>query len=305
MSSSADTAELQPIGSTRRSKDVASQIRSIWAYRRLLLTLSGREIKSRHKNSFFGFTWNLLNPLLQMSIYTVVFTYFMPGRTPMFPLKLLTGTAIFGLFTGGVTGGATSIISNSALVSKIWFPREILPVATVVSNAVTFASRMSILVIALILYRHPPEWHLLWLAVCAVLVTLVLATGLAVLLSSINVFFRDVQHFLDLAMLALFWFTPIIWNYGFLANELTSRFGPRWERLAMLNPMTPVVTTFERVLYNPAALSAEDQAGFEYLLRPTSWYLQNLGLSLAMGMLALYAGLRTFARLEGSFVENL
>jgi len=297
--------ELRPIGTSRPAASATRQLAEVWNHRSLLLTLAGRDVKSRHRNSLLGFTWNLLNPLLQMVIYTVVFTYFMPGGTPMFPLKLLTGTAIFSLFTTGVTNGTTSVTGNTALVSKIWFPREVLPVAAIVSNLVTFASRISILVVAMIIYRHPPAWSLLWLAVCAVLVTMVLATGAAVLLSALNVYFRDVQHFLDLILLALFWFTPIIWSYGFVANELINRFGPRWERLAMLNPLTPVVTVFERVLYNPAALPPDGQHQFELILRPTSWHLQNLGYSLVVGLVLLYIGLRVFSRLEGSFVENL
>ena len=305
MTTTSRPAELAPIGATRRSQDVVSQVRSVWNHRPLMLKLAGREIKSRHKTSVLGFSWNLLNPLLQMSIYTLVFTYFMPGRTPMFPLKLLTGTAIFALFNQGVTGGTVSIVSNSALVSKIWFPREILPVASVLANTVTFVSRVSILLVASLLYWHPPAWSILWLAVLATLVTMILATGLAVLLAGINVFFRDVQHFLDLAMLAMFWFTPVIWNYSFLANEISNRLGPQWERLAMLNPMTPIVTTFQRVIYNPAALPAEQQGQFAPLLRPTTWYLQNLSFSLLCGLVALYVGLRIFARLEGSFVEHL
>ncbi|MDH3293636.1 MAG: hypothetical protein OER95_04875, partial [Acidimicrobiia bacterium] len=108
MTTTSRPAELAPIGATRRSQDVVSQVRSVWNHRPLMLKLAGREIKSRHKTSVLGFSWNLLNPLLQMSIYTLVFTYFMPGRTPMFPLKLLTGTAIFALFNQGVTGGTVS-----------------------------------------------------------------------------------------------------------------------------------------------------------------------------------------------------
>ena len=305
MTTTSPEPQLAPIGATRRSQGVLAQLRSIWMHRALLKRLAGREVKSRHKSSVLGFSWNLLNPLLQMSIYALVFTYFMPGRTPMFPLKLLTGIAIFALFQQGVMGGTASIVNNSALVSKIWFPREILPVASVLANTVTFVSRVSILLVASILYWHPPAWSLLWLAVLAALVTLVLATGVAILLSSINVFFRDVQHFLDLAMLAMFWFTPVIWNYSFLANELTTRFGPGWERLGMLNPITPLVTTFQRVIYNPAALPIDQQEQFAPLLQPTSWYLQNLSFSLACGLLSLYVGLRIFARLEGSFVEHL
>jgi ABC-2 type transport system permease protein len=300
-----DRSRLRPIGTLPDDTGILSQMIRVWHYRDLLLNLTKREVKSRHKNSVLGVAWNLLNPLLQMFIYTVVFTYFMPGRTPMFPLKLLSGMAIFGLFTTSVTAGASSIVGNSAVVTKIWFPREILPVAAVASNLVTFASRVTILVVALIIYWHAPDWKDMWLALFAVFVTLVLSAGFGVLLSALNVFFRDIQHFLELALLALFWFTPVVWNYSFLGNYVINRFGPEWERLIMLNPLVPVVTTFERVLYNPTGFPPEQQQQFDLLIRPAEWYFQNLLLSLAVGVVALVVGLRVFARLEGSFAEQL
>lgn len=300
-----DRSPLRPIGTSPDETGFLAQMFRIWRYRDLLMNLTKREVKSRHKNSVLGVAWNLLNPLLQMFIYTVVFTYFMPGRTPMFPLKLLSGMAIFGLFTTSVTAGASSIVGNSAVVTKIWFPREILPVAAVTSNLVTFVSRVTILIVALIIYWHAPDWQNMWLAVFAVVVTLVLSAGFGVLLSALNVFFRDIEHFLELALLALFWFTPVVWNYSFLGNYIIDRFGPEWERLIMLNPLVPVVTTFERVLYNPTGFPPDQQEQFDLLIRPTEWYFQNLLMSLTVGILALVVGLRVFARLEGSFAEQL
>ena len=291
---------------SRRNTTLNEQLQGLWEYRRLALALAGRDVRSRHKSSVLGFTWNLLNPLLQMLIYTLVFTVIMSSGVPDFPLKLLSGSAIFGLFTASVNGGVTSITGGgSALVTKIWFPREVLPVANVIANLVTFGSRLSILVVALLLYRHPPAWELMWLAFLAVIVATVLATGVAVLLSALNVFFRDVQHFTELALMALFWFTPVVWSYSLIATKINGLLGPGWERIAMLNPLVGVVTVFERVMYNPAAFPPEEQAQSAALLRPTSWHLQNLGISLAIGLVILYVGLRVFSRLQGSFAENL
>lgn len=298
-------AELRPIGAAPEETGTLAQLGRIWEYRDLLINLTRREVKSRHKNSVLGVAWNLLNPLLQMFIYTMVFTYFMPGRTPMFPLKLLSGMAIFGLFTASVTAGAGSIVANSAVVTKIWFPREILPVAAVASNLVTFVSRVSILIVALVLYWHAPDWKDMWLALLAVFVTLVLSAGFGILLAALNVFFRDIEHFLELALLALFWFTPVVWNYSFLGSYVIDRFGPEWERMIMLNPLIPVVTTFERVLYNPTDFPPAQQAQFDLMIRPSEWYFENLMMSLTVGVIALVVGLRVFARLEGSFAEQL
>ncbi len=293
------------ISSDHTHRTLRSQLDAVWQRRDLLANLTKREVKARHKNSVIGFAWNLLNPLLQMVVYTVVFTYFMPGRTPLFPIKLLSAMAVFGLFSTSLNAAATSVSGNSALVLKIWFPREILPLSAVASNLVTFLSRVSILVIGLVAYWHPPAWSMLWLAALAVFVTLVLATGLGLLLATANVFFRDTQHFLDLVLMALFWFTPVIWNYDYLAARIIDHFGPEWERIVLLNPLIPIVTTFQRVLHNPAALPLEDQGEFTLMLRPNSWYLTNLGIAFVVSAITLVVGLRVFRRYEGAFAESL
>lgn len=281
------------------------QLSAIWQRRDLIANLTKREVKARHKNSVIGFAWNLLNPLLQMMVYTVVFTYFMPGRIPYFPLKLLSGMAIFALFTASLNGAAVSVSGNSALVLKIWFPREILPIASVGSNLVTFLSRVAIVIVGLLAYWRAPQWNMLWLAVYASVVTLILATGFGLLLATANVFFRDTQHFLELALMALFWFTPVVWNYDYLAAAVVNRWGPNAEWALLANPMIATVTAFERVFYNPASLPDDTRRNFEMMLRPASWYATNLTIALIISLLVLLVGLRVFRRHEGDFAELL
>ena len=288
-----------------RPPNPLSRLADVFTHRELLANLTRREIKVRHKNSILGVAWNLMNPLLYLGIFSVVFTFLLPSGVPRYALNLLAGLLVYDLFSAGVTGATSSVVANSPLVKKIWFPREILPIASVASNIVPFLSRLAILCVGLAGFRQSPEWSMLWLLVPAMVITMVMAVGLGLMLSALNVFYRDVQHFLELAFLALFWFTPIVYRYDFIGNALRDQFGISAERLAMLNPITPLVITFQRVMYNPTNFSIEDQANFELMLRPTSWYLQNLAVSAVAAGIFLYFGLRVFAKLEGSFAERL
>lgn len=288
-----------------RPPNPLSRLRDVVQHRELLANLTRREIKVRHKNSILGVAWNLMNPLLYLGIFSVVFTFLLPSGVPRYALNLLAGLLVYDLFSAGVTGATSSVVANSPLVKKIWFPREVLPVAAVASNLVPFASRLVILGVGLAIFRQSPEWSMAWLLIPALVITLTMAVGLGLLLSALNVLYRDVQHFLELALLALFWFTPIVYAYDFVGNAIRDQFGVGAERLAMLNPITPLVITFQRVLYNPTNFGPEDQARFELMLRPTSWYLQNLAVSAVAALVLLFVGLRVFARLEGSFAERL
>ena len=299
----ADFSEL--VESGYRPPKLVPRMREVWRHRELLRNLTRRELTVRHKNSLIGVFWNLLNPLLQLLVYSFVFTVVLANGLPRYAFKLLAGMVIFQLFAQGVTGATNSVVSSSPLVKKIWFPREILPMSAVASNFVTFLSRFAILLIGLVVFRHEPEWSMVWLLPIAVLITVVFATGLGMLLAAVNVLFRDVQHFLELIMLALFWGTPIVYQYDFVARALIERFGPNGELLALLNPLIPIVMTFQRVLYNPTNFGPETQANFSYTLRPTSWYIQQLAISGAVALVLLYAGLRVFSRLEGRFAERL
>ncbi len=289
-----------------RPPGIVGRLTDVVRHRQLLANLTRREVKVRHKNSILGFAWNLMNPLLYLVIFSLVFSVILPnGGVPRYALNLLAGLLVYDLFATGLTGATSSVVSNSHLVKKIWFPREVLPVAAVAANLVPFVSRLAILGVGLAIFRQSPEWSMLWLLIPAMAICLTMAIGLGLLLAAANVFFRDVQHFLELALLALFWFTPIVYPYQFAAEAIRDRLGVGAERLVMLNPLTPLTTTFQRVLYNPTNFDGEQQANFALLLRPTTWYLQNLAISAVVAVVLLLVGLKVFARLEGSFAERL
>jgi ABC-2 type transport system permease protein len=259
----------------------------------------------RYKNSVVGFVWTLLNPLLYLAVFSIVFGIFLRSGVPRYGLLLLSGLLAFNLFSVGLTGCAVSITGNGPLVQKVWFPREILPLAAIGANLITFFFQLTILLVGLAVFRQVPEWSMLWLAIPALIVTLMMATGLGLLVAALNVYYRDVQHFLELGLMTWFWLTPVVYLYNFVGEAVIDEWGPGAERLVMLNPMTPVVTTFQRVIYNPTNFSAEKQEEFSLLLRPTSWYLQNLAISAGFGVVMLYLGFKVFTRLEANLGEEL
>jgi ABC-2 type transport system permease protein len=294
-----------------------ARVKDIWAYRDLLGNLVRRELKVRYKDSFLGFLWTLLNPLLYLVVFSIVFTKILPGGAPRYGLLLLSALLAFNLFSVGLTAATTSITANGPLVQKVWFPREILPLASILANLITFFFQGTVLIAGLVFYQQSPQWSMLWLLLPALVAILILATGLGLLLSALNVYFRDVQHFLELGLLTLFWMTPVVYPYSFAAAALRGAYGVRGEHLLLLNPLVPIIATFKRVLYNPNnfALDANSPEGsvdylgeggqFEFLMRPTSWYLQNLAVSGAVGLGLLFIGFKVFSRLEANFGEQI
>jgi len=138
------------------------------------------------------------------------------------------------------------------------------------------------------------------------LVAIIWAAALGLIFSSVNVYLRDTQHFLELLLLAWFWLTPIVYQFDFVAQKLQNRFGEGWERLAILNPMVPVVTTLQRVVYNPAPGTPADPGPFDMMLSfSTAWYATNLLIVGSVGILVLFLGFRVFGRLEANFGEEI
>jgi len=285
---------------------LATRLVNIWNYRELLGNLVRRELKVKYKNSMFGFLWTLMNPLLYLAVFSVVFTLFLRSGAPRYGLLLLSGLLAFNLFSNGVTAATTSITGNGALVQKVWFPREILPIAAIGGELVTFFFQIIILFFGLAIFGQSPEWTMLWLLIPTLAVTLLMALGAGLLLSGLNVHYRDVQHFLDLALLTWFWMTPVVYLFNLVGQPFIDRWGVGAERWAMLNPMTPIVVIFQRVIYNPTNFSPEkQQETFSLMLQPTSWYLENLAISAAFGFFLLFTGLKVFGQLERNLGEVL
>lgn len=284
---------------TSEPMGTVGHLRQLWEYRELLVGLVRKELKVKYKNSSLGFVWSMLNPALYLVVFYLVFQIFLGSGIPRFPIYLLSGLLVWNFFSGALGGSTQAITGNSSLVNKVYFPREILPLATVGATLVHFFLQALVLIAALIVFQQPIPWSYLWLVVPALAVLVVLASALCILLSAINVYARDTQHLLELVMLAWFWLTPIVYPYRLVADRLDARGWPEW--LMLLNPVVAITTSFQRGIYGTVATENVT------ILPPYGqwWYLRNLGIVGVVACVLFVVALRIFDRLQGNFAEEL
>jgi ABC-2 type transport system permease protein len=285
----------------------------LWRYRELLGVLIRKELKVKYKNSVLGFAWSLLNPLLVLIVYWFAFGVILGNTMPRFPIFLLCGVLVWNFFSGGVQSGTTSVVMNAALVKKVSFPREVLPLASIGAACVHFVLQGIVLSAALFFFGHGVAWDYMILLPLAMLVMLVVSAGLAVMLSAINVHLRDMQHFLELLLIAWFWATPIVYPFEQAAGKLDNH---GWAKvLYFANPILGVVLTFQRVLYNQLdhVVVAKDAKTHKVTVTVThllphwsvGFFAVLLAVSLAVSVIFFFLSLYVFGRLEGSIAEEL
>jgi len=225
-------------------------LRELWQYRELTWSLVVRDLKGRYKSSVLGFVWSLLNPLGMMLVFTIVFTVMMPSQIERFPIFLLCGLLPWNYFTGGVMMSTNSVVGNAGLVKKVYFPREVLPIATVLSTLVNFLLSLVVLFAVLIVMRARfSSW--LWLLPAVIIVQTSFVLGMAFVLSTLNVFYRDTIMIIDVVMLAWFFLTPVVYSinilpesYHLLGITVDVR---RW--MYILNPMASLIAAYRDLLY--------------------------------------------------------
>ena len=265
-------------------------------YHELLVGMVRKELKVKYKNSVLGFAWSLLNPLLYLIVFYIAFEKILGSGIPSFPIYLLSGLLVWNLFSIGLGAATGSVVANSGLVKKVSFPREILPLAAVGSTLVNFFLQSCVLFAVLAIVRWNVAWAYIPLVPLALVILVLLTASLGVLLSAVNVYLRDTQHFLELALLAWFWVTPIVYYFQ-LVGARDTWFSKVW----MANPVTPIVLTFQRAIY------AKTTNGSQQLLPdwPYWGYVAYLGMSLAFAIIIATIAVAVFARAEINFAEEL
>jgi ABC-2 type transport system permease protein len=271
------------------------RIREIAAHHELLLNLVRLELKSKYKASALGFAWSLLNPAMYLVVFYIAFDVILGGGIARFPIYLLSGLLVWNFFTAALNSGTGSMVAGAGLVKKVWFPREVLPLASVGAALVHFFLQFAVLVAALVLLRHPVGWSVMPLLPIALADLILLAAGLSLLFAVANVYLRDMAHFVELALMAWFWVTPIIYPFTQLARALHGH-----AAIALLNPVAPIVLTFQRALYGEYGKTPVIPAAFGF-----GWYLRNLAIVTVGVFLVLAIALRVFSRLEGNLAEEL
>ena len=189
------------------------RLREIWLSRELLIYLVRTEIKVKYKNSVLGLVWSMVAPAMTLAIYFFVFQIVLGNKMPNFVIFLFAGLLLWNLFSLGVLTGTGVVVNNAGIVKKVSFPREILALAAVGSACVFFFFQAIVMVIFMVVLRAPPDWPTSRCCSWPWSPGIVLASALAVLLSSVNVYLRDTQHLIEVILTAWFWACPIVYPY--------------------------------------------------------------------------------------------
>ncbi len=236
--------------------NLSRQFLHLLQYRELLRNLVIRDLKVRYKNSVLGVLWSLMNPLLMMMVFTVVFTVMAPVRSASvenFPVFVLCGLLPWNFFASSVMGSTVSIVANAPLIKKVYFPREVLPLAMILANLVNFFIALIVLFGMILAFGIPLTIWLLYLPV-VIFIQIIFTLGIGLFLATINVFYRDTQQIMDVLMLAWFFITPIFYPIDILPKnyELFGFNLDVWRLAPILNPMASLIATYRVILYTGA-----------------------------------------------------
>jgi ABC-type polysaccharide/polyol phosphate export permease len=229
-----------------------SRLRELIRYRDLIRNLVVSEVKTRYKNSVLGFVWSLLNPLAMMLVFTVVFGFLWPNQqVENFPIYLLCGLLPWNFFSASVVSTINSVVGNGNLIKKVYFPREVLPIATVLAQLVNFLLALCVLFAALLIFRaNFSPW--LWTLPLIILIQTCFSLGIGLVLSTLHVFYRDTQLVMEVVMLAWFFLTPVFYRASQLPDtyQIGSIELPVQRIMYILNPMASLINVYRDLLYN-------------------------------------------------------
>jgi lipopolysaccharide transport system permease protein len=253
-------------------------LKDIWAYRELLFFLTWRDVKVRYKQTALGAAWAILQPLFMMLIFTIFF-----GRLAgvassgiPYPLFALAGLVPWTFFSNAIAASGNSLVGSSNLITKVYFPRLLVPAAAMLAGLVDFALAFAMFCVLMIYYGVAPTMQVLVLPVL-ILLTALFALGVGTWMSALNVKYRDVRFALP--------FLIQLWLFVSSVIMPSSSLGPKWRRLLLLNPMSGIIEGYRAALFG----------------LPFDW--TALGIAALITVAVLIYAFYSFARVERSFAD--
>ena len=257
-----------------------SQLSRSWGhfvkYKPLIHELVSRDLKVKYRRSFLGYVWSILNPLMMMALQTIIFSYMFRADIPNYPVYLVCGNVLFTFFNESANMGLTSIIYNGTLIKKVYIPKFIFPLSRVVSSFVTMGFSLAAVLLVMIFTRAPLGWTALLFWVPLVF-ELVFCCVVALLLSSLTVYFRDMQYLFSILTLGWMYATPI-----FYPLEQLPLFA---QRLMKLNPMYHYINMFRNLVM------------YGNIPGPNTWFA-----CIASALVMFVLGLVVFRKLQRNFI---
>jgi len=246
----------------------------------MIYSLIRKDLRGRYKGSALGFLWTFINPLLQLVVYTIVFSVLFPTNIEKFYIFLFVGLVPWLFFNTSLVGGATSIVSQENLIKKVYFPRQVLPISYVTSAFVNMLLTFIVIFAVLIVSGFGIRFQILWALPIVMIVEYLFALGIAMITSALTVYFRDLEYILGIVAMSWMYLTPILYSVEIIPEN--------YRHLIYFNPMTAIILSYKDILY--------------YKQLPD---LKNLLLALAIGIIFLLTGFIFFNKMQKRFVEEL
>ena len=256
------------------------RIKEILKFKEMIKSFTIRELRTRYKGSFLGFLWTFVNPLLQLLVYSLVFPFILRVSEKNYTMFLFVALVPWFFFINSVQGGCNLIVGNSSLVTKVYFPREILSITHTLSGLCNTIFSYMIVFPLLIIFKIPMTIHLLWLPLILIGQT-ILNLGLSLIVSSVNVFFRDLEYLVSVGLMAMYFLTPVMYNITILPEK--------YQKILMfLNPMVGYIILYRNIMY------------YGIMSRPLL-----LIYTLVYSVVVLFIGYFIFQKLQRKFAEIL
>ena len=255
-------------------------IKELYAYRQMIFSLVKKDLRGRYKGSVLGFLWTFINPLFQLIVYTVVFSFILKTTIERYYLYLFVALIPWIFFSSAITVGAASVVAQKDLVKKIYFPRMVIPISYVTSCFVNMLLCFIVVFAVVVCTGVGVNFLALLTLPVIMIVEYILALGMALLTSAVTVYFRDLEHILGIISMAWMYMTPVMYDKSIVPDRLLPIFN--------LNPMTHVIECYRSVLYNKEVPD-----------------LTSLLSALSLGVFFLLIGCLVFNKLQRHFAEEL
>ena len=254
-------------------------IKNIYNYRELLKNNVKKEIRGKYKNSFLGVIWTFLNPLLQLAVYACIFPLILKTTQPFYVIFVCIGLIPWTFFTASVSQSTFTIIANGNIIKKVYFPREILPISIVTSGTVNFLISTLIIIAFCFIYGLGITKYVIFYPLILV-IQYILQLGISFILSALTVYFRDLEHFVQIILQVMFYATPIV--YG--ADNIPEAFS----FIMKLNPLAHIIEAYRSIFY--------------YQTIPD---MKGIGILFGLSVILCVVGYLIFRKLQKGFAEEL
>jgi len=253
--------------------------KNLYDYRELLKTSVKKEVRSKYKNSFLGVLWSFLNPLLQIIVYAIIFSLILKNKQDNYAIFLCAGLIPWTYFSISINKSAFTIIENGNIIKKVYFPREIIPISVVTAETINFLISTLIILGFVIFGGIGISKYILYYPLVLIAQYLVIL-AISFIISSICVYFRDLQHFIGIILQLLFYATPIVYSQDSIP--------PEYQWILKYNPMTYIVNAYRNIFYYKTAID-----------------LKSIILLIIIAIGGCVCGYWIFSKLQKGFAEQL